>query len=104
MGLNANEPYSWVETDTFQMLNHQVSSSEAALACDDCHGSTARMDLQGELGYALKGPQSTVCFQCHGEKEDKSFTELHNKHVKDKRYDCSWCHSFSRPERGLNTP
>jgi hypothetical protein len=59
------------------------------------------MDLQGELGYALKGTQAQVCYQCHGSKEDKSFTELHNKHVKDKRYDCSWCHSFSRPERGL---
>jgi len=104
MGLSENEPYSWVETDTFQMLNHQVSTSGAALECNDCHGSTQRMDLQGELGYALKGPQSQVCYQCHGSKEDKSFTELHNKHVKDKRYDCSWCHSFSRPERGLRTP
>ena len=104
MGLSANEPYSWIETDTFQMLNHQVSSGDAALDCNDCHGSTARMNLQGELGYALKGPQSQVCYQCHGRKEDKSFTELHNKHVKDKRYDCSWCHSFSRPERGLRTP
>ena len=104
MGLSASEPYSWVETDTFQMLNHQVSTSNAALECNDCHGSTARMDLQGELGYALKGPQSQVCYQCHGRKEDKSFTELHNKHVKDKGYDCSWCHSFSRPERGLRAP
>jgi len=104
MGLSENEPYSWVETDTFQMLNHQVSTSAAALECNDCHGSTQRMDLQGELGYALKGPQSQVCYQCHGSKENKSFTELHNKHVKDKRYDCSWCHSFSRPERGLRTP
>ncbi len=104
MGLSENEPYSWVETDTFQMLNHQVSASEAALECNDCHGSTQRMDLQGELGYALKGPESQVCYQCHGSKENKSFTELHNKHVKDKRYDCSWCHSFSRPERGLRTP
>ncbi len=104
MGLSETEPYSWVETDTFQMLNHQVSTSNAALECNDCHGSTQRMDLQGELGYALKGPQSQVCYQCHGSKEDKSFTELHNKHVKDKGYDCSWCHSFSRPERGLRTP
>ena len=23
------------------------------------------------------------------------------KHVKDKKYDCSRCHSFTRPERGL---
>ena len=25
-----------------------------------------RMDLQGELGYALKADESVVCFQCHG--------------------------------------
>jgi hypothetical protein len=104
MGLDAGEPYSWVETDTFQMLNHQVSPSGDALVCSSCHGANPRMDLQGDLGYALKGPQSQVCFQCHGAKEQKPFTELHNKHVKDKRFDCSWCHSFSRPERGLRTP
>ena len=34
----------------------------------------------------------------------KPFEELHNKHVKDKGYDCSWCHGFSRPERGLRMP
>ena len=104
MGLSASEPYSWVETDTYQMLNHQVGDPDAALECADCHGATDRMDLQGELGYALKGPQSVVCFQCHGEKEDKPFTTLHDKHVKDKGYDCSWCHDFSRPERNLNLP
>jgi hypothetical protein len=104
MGLSASEPYDWIETDTYQLLNHEVSPSGMALACNQCHGSTARMDLQGELGYGLKGPDSTVCTQCHGPKERKSFEEIHTKHVKDKKYDCSWCHSFSRPERGLNVP
>ena len=63
------------------------------------------VDLAGDLGYALKGPESTVCVQCH-EREDEgmSFAKLHDKHVKDKRYDCSWCHGFSRPERGLRMP
>jgi len=101
MGLASDEPFEWVETDTYQMLNHQVSPSEQALGCGDCHGSTERMDLQGELGYALRGPQSSICYQCHGAKERKSFQELHEKHVKDKHFDCSWCHDFSRPERGL---
>jgi len=104
MGLDPSTEVSWVETETYQMLNHQVSDEDAALECDDCHESTARMDLQGELGYALKGPKSQGCYQCHGSKEDKPFTTIHNKHVKDKRYDCSWCHSFSRPERGLRMP
>ncbi len=33
-----------------------------------------------------------------------SYNKLHDKHVKDKKYDCSWCHGFSRPERGLKMP
>lgn len=104
MGYSSSEPYEWVETDTFQLLNHEVSPAGHALQCAQCHGSTARMDLKGELGYALKGPVSSVCTQCHGQKEMKPFTTLHDKHVKDKRYDCSWCHQFSRPERGLRMP
>jgi len=104
MGMPSGEPYSWVETDTYQMLNHEVSPSGQALECDDCHGGTSRMDLQGDLGYALKDTTSVLCVQCHGYKSSKGFTENHDKHVKDKNYDCSWCHEFSRPERGLRMP
>ncbi len=86
------------------MLNHEVSPSEQALPCADCHGATARMDLQGELGYAPKDELSVLCVQCHEWKSPKSFVESHDKHVKDKRKDCSWCHGFSRPERGLQMP
>lgn len=104
MGFSADEPYSWVVTDTFQLLNHQVSPQSSVLGCNDCHGSTTRINLKGELGYGLKGATATVCTQCHGLKEVKPFTTIHDKHVKDKGYDCSWCHSFSRPERGLRKP
>jgi len=101
MGLSSTEAYSWVETDTFQMLNHEVSPHEQALRCNDCHGASARMNLQRDFGYELRGPESTVCYQCHGAKEDKGFEEIHEKHVKDKKFDCSWCHGFSRSERAL---
>ena len=101
MGLDTNEPYSWVETDTFQMLNHQVSPDGQALRCNDCHGSNARIDLQADLGYGLRGEKSSICFQCHGAEEEKDFEEIHEKHVEDKDFDCSWCHGFSRPERAL---
>lgn len=104
MGMSESTPWEWVLTDTFQALNHQVSQKSKALQCSSCHGSTSRMDLQGELGYGLKGAKSSVCTQCHGSKENKPFQTIHDKHVKDKRYDCSWCHSFSRPERGLRLP
>ncbi|MDW7773917.1 MAG: MopE-related protein [Desulfobulbaceae bacterium] len=104
MGYSAAEPYEWVETDTYQLLNHGVNPSAQALQCSSCHGSTERIDLQGELGYDLKGDTRTVCTQCHGLKEQKPFTSLHDRHVNDKGYDCSWCHGFSRPERGLRIP
>ncbi len=105
MGLPATEPYAWVSTDTFQLLNHGVAPAAQALACSACHGSTARMDLQGEVGYALKDDPSLVCVQCHGPvNQTLSFTDVHSKHVTSRGYDCSWCHTFSRPERNLRLP
>jgi hypothetical protein len=101
MGLSSSEPYSMITTDTYQLITHQVMTKDKALACNQCHGTTAQMDLKGRLGYSMKGTQSTTCRQCHGAKDTISFTSLHNKHVKDKKYDCAWCHTFSRPERGL---
>jgi hypothetical protein len=89
-----------VETDTFQMLNHQVSPSYRALQCTDCHGGTQRIDLAG-LGYALKGSEATVCSQCHGQKSVGDFASVHRRHVDNERIECSTCHNFSRPERGL---
>jgi hypothetical protein len=62
------------------------------------------MNLQSELGYALKGPTNTVCTQCHDWEGMLNFQEVHSKHVDSKRYDCTWCHNFTRPERNLNLP
>lgn len=104
MGYPEDDAYRWVTTDTFQLLTHQVSPPSRALACADCHGTTTRMDLKGELGYALKAPESTTCAQCHGSKRNPGFESLHAKHVTDKKYDCAWCHGFRRPERGLRSP
>ncbi len=101
MGYSEDDAYRWVKTDTFQLLSHQVSPRAQALGCAACHGSTRRMDLKGELGYGLKSSQDAACAQCHKSKGSPGFLELHKKHVTDKRFDCSWCHSFSRPERGL---
>jgi len=94
---------SWTEVDvhTFQTINHGVESHDDALECGACHaseeGGPLRMDLQGDLGYQLKGPESVICLQCHEEEEEKPFREIHNKHVRDEGIDCLWCHNFSRP-------
>lgn len=101
MGLSGS--YSWVHTTAEQLITHGVAPEDDALACAACHNDGPQMDLQA-LGYTLKGPTSSVCTQCHGPKETKPFYTLHNKHVTDKKYDCVWCHTFSRPERGLKLP
>jgi hypothetical protein len=101
MGLDPATSYSWIETDTLQLLNHQVGSDDSALRCTSCHGSTDRIDLVGDLGYRMWGPTDEVCRQCHGPEPMPSFEELHNKHVRSEGLDCSWCHGFSRPELGL---
>ncbi len=94
---------SWTEVDvhTFQTINHGVESHDNALDCGTCHDSESGgplvMDLQGDLGYQLKGPQSQVCTQCHGSEDPESFRSLHNKHVGSEDIDCLWCHTFSRP-------
>jgi hypothetical protein len=89
-----------VPVHTYQTINHGVEDHDSALRCGACHasfeGGPVRMDLQGDLGYELKGPESTVCYQCHGAEEPKPFKEIHDKHVDDRGYDCAWCHNFSR--------
>jgi len=104
MGYDANDAYEWVTTDTYQLLNHQVSPDEQALQCLDCHLNRSRMDLQGELGYAPKRPQSTCASACHSSSKAsewrygdwEEFSAHHNKHIYEKGATCSDCHSFNR--------
>lgn len=104
MGYAAGEPYSWVKTDEFQLITHEVPPSAGnVLACADCHKNIAQINLPA-MGYALKGAKSVVCAQCHGDKTYSDYLWVHDKHVTDKQYDCSFCHTFSRAaERGLKT-
>jgi hypothetical protein len=107
MGLPSTTPYTTVQTDEFLMLNHQVPPSAGnVLACAACHTTSAtQMKLLGTggLGYDLKGPTTVVCAQCHTAKTPRGYERMHN-HVNLKGFDCSWCHTFSRPERGLTMP
>jgi hypothetical protein len=103
MGMSPAENIAWVETDTFQALNHEVSPASAALDCNQCHRGNDRLDFEG-LGYALKDTESSVCTQCHERESLEGFYDLHEEHVSEENFDCSWCHSFSRPERSLRMP
>ena len=103
IGLPSTTPYTTVTTDELQVLNHQVSPATGnVLACASCHpnATATQMKLITNFGYGLKGPTSVVCAQCHNEKSPRAYESMHN-HVNVKGYDCSLCHNFSRPERGL---
>ena len=102
MGYSAGEPYEWVVTDTYQLLNHGIEPASNALQCTSCHGTTNRLDLQGELGYQLRSPESQLCGSCHGQKRNQGFEWVHDRHVSREQIDCLNCHTFSRPERALN--
>ncbi len=104
MGFDPNDEYDWVTTDTYQLLNHQVSPTDAALSCNNCHLNTARMDLQNGLGFAPKNKDRNTCSSgCH--RADKArewsfgnwsdFREYHSKH-REERAACSSCHNFNR--------
>jgi hypothetical protein len=105
----SGDSYHIVQVHTYQTIHHGVESTSAALECGDCHsdsnlsGGPQRMDLQADLGYELKGSTLSVCGQCHKSESPEGFLKVHSRHVESKRYDCSFCHNFSRPERGLRT-
>ncbi|HEY9172017.1 MAG TPA: fibronectin type III domain-containing protein [Verrucomicrobiae bacterium] len=103
---NLEGPASVLPVMEYQTINHGVEPSANALQCGACHsayaaGGPVRMNLKADLGYALKGAMTAVCSQCHGNKNSKGFAWVHDYHVRGKGYDCSSCHDFSRPERGL---
>ncbi|HSO67328.1 MAG TPA: choice-of-anchor D domain-containing protein, partial [Desulfatirhabdiaceae bacterium] len=104
MGSPESTPYHSIDTDTYQLITHEVMPKGSALSCTQCHTSSATQMNLKDMGYAMKGTQNATCTQCHDSEDMPSYTSLHKKHVTDKKYDCSWCHSFSRPERGLKMP
>ena len=82
-------------------LFHEVAPSEQALDCSSCHENGSRIDFAA-LGYTPKTTRNNrpLCTSCHGDESDEwsqgeFFTKVHSKHVTDKRYDCSQCHTFS---------
>jgi hypothetical protein len=98
--------YTTVTTDEYQVLNHQIPpASGNVLSCNQCHPQTTTTVMQLKtMGYALKAAESVVCTQCHGSETNPGFASVHSRHVDSYKYDCSFCHNFSRAtERGLKT-
>lgn len=101
------DAWTTVTTDEYQVLNHQIPpASGNVLACAACHPNTTatQMKLQTNFGYAPKAALTTVCAQCHSVKSNPGYASVHSKHVASLKYDCSFCHTFTRAtERGLKT-
>ena len=70
--------------------------SSQALSCNQCHGSTATQMNLKNMGYVLKGAESSVCSQCHERESNPGFTSVHSRHVRGEGIDCSRCHNFTR--------
>jgi hypothetical protein len=93
--------HSFVETERYMGLFHEVAPSEYALLCTDCHNGGQRLDFE-TLGYTPKTVRNNepLCASCHEDKSDEwtaseLFTRVHQKHVDDKNLDCVNCHNFS---------
>ena len=99
MGLSTTQPTSMVTTDTYQLITHTVTPAANVLQCAECHSSTATQMSLPALGYVLKGTISSVCSQCHSARQSPGWQSVHDIHVTQRHYDCSRCHSFTRPER-----
>jgi hypothetical protein len=113
-------------------VESRATALGAGSQCGNCHatssttalpGGPARMDLKGQLGYGLRTGASAVsgslvtgtlnadlnriCAQCHGNQtsaNERSFTQVHNRHVTNRQKDCAACHNFTRigERTGLN--
>ena len=111
MGFATTDAYSTAKTDTYQLLNHTVADAQSAggvLTCANCHeaavgGAGTKLALK-TMGYSKKADYSVLCTQCHSQKTWRGYVAGHSRHVDSVGADCSYCHSFSRPERGLTMP
>ncbi len=111
MGYSSSDSWNTVKADTYQMLNHTIADAQSTggvLVCADCHEATTGgagkvMNLK-TMGYAKKADLSVLCTQCHNNKTWKGYVAGHSRHVDSVKADCSYCHTFSRPERGLTMP
>lgn len=89
--------HTFVETERFMGVYHEVAPHDSALKCGSCHEGGRRLDFAA-LGYTPVAVRNgrPLCSSCHSAKTAESFYALHDKHVKDKGLNCSTCHTFSK--------
>jgi hypothetical protein len=87
--------YAFAETERYMGVYHEVAPKEQALGCSSCHGGT-RLDFAA-LGYTPLATRNgqPLCSSCHGA-QTGTFTSIHQRHVTQRGYNCSTCHTFSK--------
>ncbi len=116
-GYTGSHTWNWVEAE--MAINHGVAPAANVAACTTCHqssnltvGPASKLD---KLGYALKDADKNgvvseadriiICSQCHTVKTlRKDWEGMHSHTAKGSGIGCGFCHSISRPERGLCEP
>ncbi len=92
--------YSWTQNKAFQLITHGVAPKTTANNCTKCHSGiidTSTVSKLDKLGYKTPKPTSDLCNDCHSLKTNNDYYWVHDYHVRNKGYNCSRCHSFSRP-------
>lgn len=112
--------HQWKVVEAEQAINHGVSPRANVAACTNCHHgrnefSTAVTTKLDKIGYALKdankdgivnaADEAIICSQCHLQHAFKQdWEQMHAHTQKGSGIGCGFCHSISRPERGLSEP
>ena len=76
------------------------------ISCENCHGGDPTVGFESGNPQAAMNPAkgfvrpahgkiAALCASCHSAKT-ASFTTIHEKHVTDKKLDCSNCHTFTK--------
>jgi hypothetical protein len=104
LGWTLPQSYQFLETERYMEINHTVQPANQALACNDCHYGSTRIDFKG-LGYTPKTTRNNkpLCASCHSDKSSQwspsqLFDQVHAKHVDDKNINCIECHNFSKAQ------
>jgi len=92
--------YTWTDNKAFQLITHGVAPKTTANTCTKCHSGTidtSTLSKLDKIGYKTPKPTSDLCNDCHSSKTNNDYYWVHDYHVRSKGYNCSRCHSFSRP-------
>ena len=70
-GLTYSGEYTWIKTEMYWLVNHEVTPKTMALSCATCHSS-----FKEALSNSLFSQTVRTCNRCHQDDRDINFKEL----------------------------